>query len=85
MPLYDKYVAVHQENIERCYFNDERPTGSERGIYQRFLPVGCSGGGGHNTAILAFTHFFQPIVQQTTPQKTTTKNQLLLLVLRFNY
>lgn len=58
MPLYDKYVAVHQENIERCYFNDERPTGSERGIYQRFLPVGCSGGGGHNTAILAFTHFF---------------------------
>jgi hypothetical protein len=40
-------------------FNDERPTSSTNQNYKkRFLPIGCSGGNGHNTAITAFIHYF---------------------------
>lgn len=60
MSTSDQYRTVNQTAIERYSFNDERPVNlEEQGLTKRFLPIGCSGGGGHNTAALALSHSFQ--------------------------
>ena len=47
------------KTIHLSSFNDERPASSTNQNYKkRFLPIGCSGGNGHNTAITAFIHYF---------------------------
>ena len=57
---HDQCQQVDQtKSILLSPFDDSRSVLSKDfGYKKRFLPIGCSGGNGHNTAITAFIHYF---------------------------
>ncbi|MBA2649856.1 MAG: hypothetical protein H0U75_09745 [Legionella sp.] len=60
---------MSNEIIQSAYHSDPFEEEQKRGASQRIknpLLIGCSGGGGHNSAILGLFHYFQTLVPSCT-------------------